>query len=95
MMRAWSSDAMRGRLTTALVLFVVGLVLLADPASACAACGTQKSENDWAFGATTLFLSLFPPVLLAGFVFFIVRTIRRAEERADEPTSTPPFSTPD
>lgn len=64
-------------------------VLVAAPAWACAACGTQKAENDWAFGLTTLFLSLFPPLLLAGLVAFLVRSSRRAardELTHDAPT---------
>lgn len=64
-------------------------LLPAEPVLACAACGTQKAENDWAFGLTTVFLSLLPPLLLGGFVFFIVRMSRRAARGEEQQLAGP------
>jgi hypothetical protein len=52
-------------------------LLAAAPSLACAVCGTQKSENDWAFGLTTVVLSLLPPAIFGGIVFFIVRAVKK------------------
>lgn len=75
------------------VVAVVSVVALAaDPALACAVCGTQKTQNDWAFGATTVLLSILPPAMFAGLVVFIVRA---AKKHAAQPDDTHNVSTPD
>jgi hypothetical protein len=73
---------------TALVLVAVTAVLMgAGDALACPVCGTAKAPNDWAFGLTTVLLSIAPPLIFAGIVTFVVRAHRRA--RRAESVSTP------
>ena len=50
-----------------------------DALASCAVCGASKADNDWAFGVTTLVLSLLPPVLFGVAMFFIVRAYRRRQ----------------
>jgi hypothetical protein len=75
----------------AVVVAAVFALLLAHPAIACAVCGGAKADNDWAFGITTLILSVLPPILFGCFVFYIVRAYRKSarEEAAAANISTP------
>ncbi len=60
------------------LVVVLVTALAASPSFACAVCGGAKSDNDWAFGITTLILSGLPPILFAAGMFFIIRAHRRA-----------------
>jgi hypothetical protein len=50
--------------------------------AACAVCGGSKSDNDWAFGATTVVLSTLPPILFGVMLFIILRFKKRADAAA-------------
>jgi hypothetical protein len=80
---------------SALVFLVVTLV--SSAAFACPVCGTAKSENDWAFGVTTLLLSFMPPLMFLGGVIYFVRAHRRAARRdaLEDAQGAPSISTPD
>lgn len=74
--------------------FVFVVVTLASSAAmACPVCGTAKSDNDWAFGLTTLLLSFMPPLMFLGGVVYIVRAHKRAARRELEDAAS--ISTPD
>lgn len=77
------------------VFIVVVVMLVANAALACPVCGANKSENDWAFGLTTVLLSLMPPAMFAGIVVFFVRAHRRAAREHQAPAPAPTISTPD
>jgi hypothetical protein len=57
---------------------MTSLVVIAQQVAACAVCGSSKSDNDLAFGVTTLVLSLLPPVLFGLGLFFVIRAHKKA-----------------
>lgn len=79
---------------TALVAASVALLALAlapDVAHACAVCFDPRSENRFAFLATTAFLSLLPLGMVAGAGAFIRRRVREMDaEAADEDGTSGP-----
>ena len=60
------------------------VLLVADPAEACAVCGAALEKNRNAFIGTTALLTFLPLMLVGGFGFWLRRTIKRraAEEEA-------------
>ena len=76
--------------------FIV-VTLASSAALACPVCGTAKSENDWAFGLTTLLLSFMPPLMFLGGVVYLVRAHKKAARREleDARAGAPSISTPD
>lgn len=78
------------RVLAALLIVTAVVLVAAEPAWACAVCGTQKTENDWAFNLSTLFLSLLPPAMMGGLVYFLVRAVRKnARDQEETSVSTP------
>lgn len=84
-MNALSSATRRAH---AFVAFVV-VMLTASAAFACPVCGGAKAENDWAFGVTTLILSVMPPLFFGGIIAFFVRAHRKAQREEASNISTP------
>lgn len=67
-----------GRYAAALVATAVAWV--ADAAHACPSCASPLEENRQAFVDTTIFLTAVPLLMIGGFVWWIRRKIRQADE---------------
>ncbi len=76
-------------------LLVVGVVaagtlLLPGVGEACSQCLSGRSdETKLAYILTTVFLSILPPAIVGGAVWWLVRRVR-LQERAREAASRPP-----
>lgn len=53
-----------------------------NAARACSGCASPLEENRQAFVDTTIFLTVLPLMMILGFVWWLRRRIRQAEERA-------------
>lgn len=69
------------RATAALLLAV--LLVLPGAAQACSVCFSTTEENQWAFIATTVFLSVAPLAMLFGVGSWLRRKVLEAERRHD------------
>jgi heme/copper-type cytochrome/quinol oxidase subunit 2 len=49
------------------------MVFLSEPLFACAVCGTSQEESKTAFIVTTALLTFIPLILIATFVYFLVK----------------------
>jgi hypothetical protein len=57
----------------------------ADLAHACPSCASPLEENRQAFVDTTIFLTLVPLMMMAGFIWWLRRRIRAMDEKPEIP----------
>ena len=62
---------------------VVAVAWTADLAYACPSCASPLEENRQAFVDTTVFLTVVPLMMMAGFIWWLRRRIRAMEDVPD------------
>lgn len=66
-----------------LVSFAAALAVVVAPefADACSVCSGGQDQSRTAFIVTTVFLSVLPPALVGGFVFWLYSRSKQLEQR--------------
>ncbi len=68
-----------------ILLLVVVLMFVAEPAFACAVCFDANDESRGAFLGTTILLSLMPLAMIGGLVYWVWRRSKAQDKNLPSP----------